>query len=461
MTATLKTKQYSLPLALQNLPPAETLNQMIDNINFLQKVMDETLGVISNQCKLERNKIRSITQRVETCRRKSETIAKYPSKATTVFSQEEYPQKNQPRDEPLVTMIEAPTGPHRPKYKLLVKQRLVGPEYKDTLQLFHSITKKTAKTNEEKPEGLGKLPQWLTSVSDSLLFNNDKNPYVRYELRDILEGEEATEKKKEDTNLPDQPQPPTIGKKTSLMDHKAFDLRYEPHLDKVPEFQIGRVVPGLSGVALDVNFQLGTSSKRGIAPSAVQFGALPDLGALPDVTFVDDETSGPPPAPPKVATPPPPQQSQPQQSTVPTTAPTAHQIEDSAPKVAPAAPLTKKPAKEGGRAAMLDEIRQKKALKQVKKSEDKPRAPEKVGLMDHLKLKLAQRNKLMRGITENEIKAPNPEASSPRKAEDAKSYGDATAENDSLGLHKLTHMATMMNLEDENPSNRASDEWKD
>ncbi|ETO28971.1 hypothetical protein RFI_08157 [Reticulomyxa filosa] len=357
---------------------------MIDNMNFLCKVMDDTLTVISNQCNLERNKIKSITKRVETCQKKSELIAKYPSKATTVFSQETYPQKERPKDEPLVTMIENPTGPERPKYKLSVKQRLEQPQYKDTLHLFHSITQRTTKKSENKPvkpmifkyvEGLGQLPQWLTSVSDCLLFNNDEvlifvwlkhyvhvqNPYVRYQLRDILEGEEAKEKRKEDTNVPVQPQPPSIGKKISLMDHKAFDLRYEPHMDKAPEFQIGRVVPGLSGVALDVNFQMGTSSQRKIAPSAVQFGALPDLGPLPDVAFADD-FAGPPPAPPKLLTPPPPppqqqppqqqpqvqSQSQPQQQQ-PTSAPVAPPKEASpeevAPKPAPAAPLTKK--KEG------------------------------------------------------------------------------------------------------------------
>ena len=35
-----RTMQYGIPVALQNLTPAETLNQMVDNLNYLCVVMD-------------------------------------------------------------------------------------------------------------------------------------------------------------------------------------------------------------------------------------------------------------------------------------------------------------------------------------------------------------------------------------------------------------------------------------
>jgi len=155
--------------------------------------------------------------RVKACQEKTELISKHPTKATIVFSQESYSLQNLSRDEPLHTMIEKPIGPQRSNYHLSVRQRLEEPQNKDTLQLFHSITQKTTKKNDDKPVGLGALPQYLTSVSDCLLFNNNQNPYVKYELRDNLEGEEVKESCKEDTNmLPIQPQPPTIGKKLHL-----------------------------------------------------------------------------------------------------------------------------------------------------------------------------------------------------------------------------------------------------
>jgi len=136
---------------------------------------------------------------------------------------------------------------------------------------------------------------------------------VKYELRDILEGEEAKERCKEETNVPIQSQPPTIGKKTSFMNnHKVDDLLYEPHLDKVPKFHIEPLIPGLLGVASDVNFAVDMESQWKIAPSVVQFGALPKLEPLTDENFVDNVPGllAPPklltPTPPKVLIPEPP-----------------------------------------------------------------------------------------------------------------------------------------------------------
>ncbi|ETO28970.1 hypothetical protein RFI_08156 [Reticulomyxa filosa] len=125
---------------------------------------------------------------------------------------------------------------------------------------------------------------------------------------------------------------------------------------------------------------------------------------------------------------------------------------------------------------MLDEIRNPKKLKTVNKSarsQEKPKAkePEKVGLMDHLKAKLAQRNKLMRGITESEIKVPTLATDAVEKkleenrSSDKIEYGEVTKENNSTGLaiHTLRHMSTIMNWQDDDSADNqgVDDEWKD
>jgi len=75
-----------------------------------------------------------------------------------------------------------------------------------------------------------------------------------------------------------------------------LDLRYIPHAHKAPKLRVDQVIPGLSGVALDVNYSIGRTNQQGIAPSSVQFEALPDLGALTDVTFINDVSEPPLPA---------------------------------------------------------------------------------------------------------------------------------------------------------------------
>ena len=166
-----QTNTFAMPVVLQNLPPAETLNQVVDNLNYLCNVFDTAFDTITSQINTERTKIKSLQQRIAKASERTDLIAKYPNKSTTVFSHCSFPKDKQEKDDPIISPIEPTKYIDRPKYKLPLSERLKRPPNCDTLKLFHSVSEKTTQKSDEKVVGLGKLPSWLDNVGDCLLFN--------------------------------------------------------------------------------------------------------------------------------------------------------------------------------------------------------------------------------------------------------------------------------------------------
>ena len=166
-----QTNTFAMPVVLQNLPPAETLNQVVDNLNYLCNVFDTAFDTITSQINTERNKIKSLQQRISKASERTDLIAKYPNKSTTVFSHCSFPKDKQEKDDPIISPIEPTKYIDRPKYKLPLNERMKRPPNCDTLKLFHSVSEKTTQKSDEKVVGLGKLPSWLDNVGDCLLFN--------------------------------------------------------------------------------------------------------------------------------------------------------------------------------------------------------------------------------------------------------------------------------------------------
>jgi len=54
-----KTKHYLMPVIVQNLAPAETYNQVVDNISYLCNVIDEAFNTIETTLNEEKKKIRN------------------------------------------------------------------------------------------------------------------------------------------------------------------------------------------------------------------------------------------------------------------------------------------------------------------------------------------------------------------------------------------------------------------
>eukprot|EP00486_Rosalina_sp_Unknown_P002048 CAMPEP_0201566174 /NCGR_PEP_ID=MMETSP0190_2-20130828/5760_1 /ASSEMBLY_ACC=CAM_ASM_000263 /TAXON_ID=37353 /ORGANISM="Rosalina sp." /LENGTH=490 /DNA_ID=CAMNT_0047984511 /DNA_START=18 /DNA_END=1490 /DNA_ORIENTATION=+ len=423
-----QTNTFAMPVVLQNLPPAETLNQVVDNLNYLCNVFDTAFDTITTQINSERSKIKSLQQRIAKASERTDLIAKYPNKSTTVFSHCSFPKEKQEKDDPIISPIEPTKHIDRPKYKLPLSERLKRPPNCDTLKLFHSVSVKTAQKTDEKVVGLGKLPSWLDNVGDCLLFNTDTNPYLRYEAIQNLEGKEGVDKESEKQGLFNAPT--SIKDKRGLIDKETYDIAYRPDLENVPTFQVNTTLSGfsgMSGLALDEGWLGFKKQQHKIAPSGIGFEQLPELEALPDFGADDDfGFADAPAAPPKAPTPPPgpTPSSQPSNPTPGGPTPSGPPPEKPAPqpstqpKTASAAPIKKAPSGGGGgRGALLDAIRAGKALsgsrkerKQSAKAKAAPKRP--MSLMDHLKDRLKARNNLMSGKTEasapkrNVIKPP-------------------------------------------------------
>lgn len=414
-----QTNTFAMPVVLQNLPPAETLNQVVDNLNYLCTVFDTAFDTITYQINAERAKITSLQQRIAKAASKTDLIAKYPNKSTTVFSHSEFPRGELEEDDPLISQMEPTQHITRPKYRLPISERLKRPPNCDTLKLFHSISAKTAAKREEKIIGLGKLPSWLSNVGDCLLFNTDTNPYLRYENIQNLMGEAGVDRDAGREQMFQAPQ--SIRDKQNLIDQETYDIAYRPDLENVPTFQVMNTLSGLgqgmAGLALDegwLGFNNATHKRQTtIAPSGVaNFSSLPELEALPgfeDDQWGDDADAAPPGPPPAAEAPPPPAPTQPPPGPTPSEAPKAPAPAaqpSAAPKKAAAEPVKKpKPSGGGGRGALLDAIRAGKKLSSSRKerkdtakaSKQRARPP---SLMDHLKSRLKARNNLMAGKTD-------------------------------------------------------------
>jgi len=215
--------------------------------------------------------------------------------------------------------------------------------------------------------------------------------------------------------------PKSIRDKHNLIDQETYDIQYRPDLENVPTFQVNTTLSGfagMDGLALDAGWLGFKKQQNKIAPSAMDFGQLPELEALPDFGGDDEFGFGdaPAPPPPKAPTPPPqpanppPTQSGPAQrapNSAPSSGPAA--APSTGPPAAPAAaPIAKpKPSGGGGRGALLDAIRAGKALsnsraerKQSAKAKQQEVRKRPMSLMDHLKDRLKARNNLMSGKTE-------------------------------------------------------------
>eukprot|EP01083_Nonionella_stella_P284044 966835_1 len=397
-----QTQTFAMPVVLQNLPPAETLNQVVDNLNYLASVFDTAFDTITHQINSERSKIQKLQERISKATAKTQLIGKYPNKSTTVFSHCTFPKDKQANDAAFISQIEPTQYITRPKYKLPINERLKRPPNCDTLKLFHSVSEKTTKKPEEKIVGLGKLPPWLDNIGDCLLFNTDTNPYLRYEAIQNLEGVEGVDKEYLEKNMFQAPM--SIRDKTNLIDKETYDIAYRPDLENVPTFQVNTTLSGfdgMGGLALDEGWLGFRKQQAKIAPSGIGFAQLPQLEThdfgQDDFGFADA-----PVPPPKAPTPPPaPTQTNntTQQPNTDTPAPKQNAPSQPAPA---AAPITKKKAGGGGRSSLLAAIQAGKALssnrkerKQSAKAKAAPKRP--MSLMDHLKDRLKARNNLMSG----------------------------------------------------------------
>eukprot|EP00484_Ammonia_sp_Unknown_P018358 CAMPEP_0197037610 /NCGR_PEP_ID=MMETSP1384-20130603/14770_1 /TAXON_ID=29189 /ORGANISM="Ammonia sp." /LENGTH=493 /DNA_ID=CAMNT_0042467931 /DNA_START=75 /DNA_END=1556 /DNA_ORIENTATION=- len=170
-----------------NLPPSEALNQIMDNLNHLNMIVNEAVHTISSRIKQESELLSSISKRVDAAYQKTAVIASNQHRSTTIYSSSTFPTAHLEvgTTQPLINKLSdtAPTAAARSTYQLSLKQRNERPENMETVSLLQSINEKTSNAlnaaNQDTAAALeaSKIPDWVSSVADCLVFDTNRNAY--------------------------------------------------------------------------------------------------------------------------------------------------------------------------------------------------------------------------------------------------------------------------------------------
>lgn len=170
---------YNVPIIQPDLRREETIHQIADALEYLEKVADDVFSRIEKRVKEEQAKLTDVNKRLEIAQAKVNKI-KNSKKAIKVFSSSKYPAPEEKGS--YVSVFEESTeltSVHRPSRKLHSKHsNLDSRALKEKLQ-FYNVQLNVSKKDKEggtTHEGLGGLPKNVSSVSNLLLFNTSENP---------------------------------------------------------------------------------------------------------------------------------------------------------------------------------------------------------------------------------------------------------------------------------------------
>lgn len=359
---------FNVPGVPGELRREETIHQIADSLDYLDKVADEVFLKINTKVTDNRSRLQRINDRVSLAQAKVDKI-KGSKKATKVFACAKYPAQDDLEEYKMLfplNSVDGLTNPKRPNYRIASKHKALEDRgLRDKLQFYnvHVDTRKK-KTEGLHREGLGGLPKTLPSVSSLLLFNTSENLYKKYVMLDPLGVVTKTRTAiDEETDLADAPS--TITQREELQRQQNESFFYMPDIGEVPEITVPDFLPNLLGVADDLSYSADMGPS--IAPSVAIIPDLPsvepDAGTLPDMPGVAPPIDGAPP-PPSAAPPPPPPSAAPPPPPPPPPPP------DAAPPPPPPPPPSEAPpppppgevpaeiaAPSDGRSSLLDAIR--------------------------------------------------------------------------------------------------------
>ncbi|CAH1784413.1 unnamed protein product [Owenia fusiformis] len=305
---------YTVPIVPPDLRKEETIKQIADSLDYLDKIANDIFNRISSRVSDNHTRLKTIKDRVELAQVKVEKI-RGSSKATKVFSSAKYPSA---QDEvPYASVFKDETNLQQIKhthYKLQSKPPVVDERMlKEKLQFYNVHLNIKQSEKEADHEGLGRLPQNISSVSSLLLFNTTENPYKKYVMLDPLGVVTRTRDAENDDEDGLAAAPETILHGEEMQRAQGENYSYIPNIGEVPEIAVPDFLPDLLGVADDVTF----SGEQGISIAPSVFGSnLPDLpSVIPDLDLPSGPVGGgaldPVAAPPGPGAPPPPPPSAP------------------------------------------------------------------------------------------------------------------------------------------------------
>ena len=249
-------QKYNVPLVLPGLRKEESINQVIDALEYLERVSADIFSRISQRVAENRERLAALNHRSDLAQARIDKI-KGIKKATRVFSSAKYPASEEL--EPYRSLYSGETELNEVKrrtYSLDSKFTPVDAKtLKEKLQFFNVHLNVKKKQDDTKGEGLGSLPKNLHSVSSLLLFNSTENPYKKYVMLDPLAGAVTKTRSniEEEENMAEAPLSITRGEE---MDRLATtNYFYVPNLGEVPEIDVPVYLPDLPGVADDVSYR--------------------------------------------------------------------------------------------------------------------------------------------------------------------------------------------------------------
>ena len=313
----------TIQLVTPDLTHQETILQIVDALDHLDKVTDEVFANIQAKIQQNASKLADLDSRVDVADQKVKALAEMNQKATCIYSSAKYPEQEEQDyvsafkdiDQRIDFVKNASIKVKKPDINL---KGLDAKEINEKRRYFHLPVKKkptTAQLLEESPDL--RLPSKnAKSALSYLIFNTAENPYAKTkDFSNPLNNQKTKSKKEEEAtdkaSLGEAPASLGIGLDDA---DGTSDLFFAPALGDLPDLDLPDILD-LPNLPTDLSYM--TDLGPGIAPSVQQ---IPDLYLPGDDGIPEDAEAllaAPPPPPPPSLIPPPP---------VPTSAPVASSI---------------------------------------------------------------------------------------------------------------------------------------
>ncbi|EFA84005.1 hypothetical protein PPL_03078 [Heterostelium album PN500] len=304
---------YQVPVVANGLREPESILQIVDALDKLDKVFNDVYTSISARVTRERSRIENVSNRLDNAQFRVNQIVGSKS-AITVFSSAKYPANKQWIDySPLYT--DKARSPYKPSHYNLhdvtTKPQDTYLEVNDLVFIEKSID--AASKEISVKEGLGLLPHHIPSVSNLLLFNTQENPYKKYSnTLDNLSGKDGDQLQVLGEKKALHAAPHTVEKGDVLPQADSMKVNYQPTINPIdlPSYNFPSALP-LPNVAQNITWA--AEQLVGIAPSnqvvaanmPIFDGSAP-VTADPNAATGGVPSSAPPPPPPSGSAPPPP-----------------------------------------------------------------------------------------------------------------------------------------------------------
>ncbi|EGC39911.1 hypothetical protein DICPUDRAFT_74538 [Dictyostelium purpureum] len=320
----MSTQIYQVPVVSNGLRETESILQIVDSLEKLEKVFNEMYTTISTRVAHEKARIDNVASRLNNAQHKVKQVVG-SKQAITVFSSAKYPAEKKWAD--YVPIYSGKNKlPFKPSHYHLHEDEQIKNRAEDSYMdvndlVFIEKSIDAASKEVEFKEGLGRLPQHLSSVSNLLLFNTQDNPYKKYSnTLDNLAGGSGEDQVQifGDVRFPTAP-PVSVEKGDIRPEAENVKINYEPGAFEIPEYNFPSALP-LPNVAENITWAAG-NDQQSIAPSQqVVLNLLPTYDSLANAQNAavnnnpdggqqpptQNNASAPPPPPPTTSSVPPP-----------------------------------------------------------------------------------------------------------------------------------------------------------